>query len=462
MYNLIKERIRDRGGADAGARLRPNRTIFFLLIFIPCFTTLIYGGTESWALIFIGPLIALLAAVWLIRSIRTGEFTVEADPLLLPLAGIFALGLFQLLPFGGDTLANDLLGVQASRSFSMDPFATRIFLTRLTGYIIFFAAALTFIDTEVRRRKLVAAISIIGGTLAFGGILQKLASPAAIYGLRETPNAIPFGPFVNQHHFASLMVLLSGPTLGQIFAKVHKRQTKLLHVISSVLMAAAVVLTGSRGGLIAFCATFGITLLAFFGRRTRDKEREKWMPVAIAAISGAVIVIGLVIFLGGAESLLRGVGFQNTTDDISSGRLHFWSVAWQIFLSNPIIGVGFDAFGVAFTAFDTRNGLFRVEQAHNDYLQTLADGGVVGFLCVAAFVSLFAKRCLLGIKTLSDRSHRAVVLGAFAGCFGMLIHSFFDFPLRTAANAFFFLLVAALAITCISRNNKQNTLTNAD
>ena len=46
--------------------------------------------------------------------------------------------------------------------------------------------------------------------MAFFGILQRLAHPEGIYGFRETPQAIPFGPFVNQHHFAAFMEMTSG------------------------------------------------------------------------------------------------------------------------------------------------------------------------------------------------------------------------------------------------------------
>ena len=118
----------------------------------------------------------------------------------------------------------------------------------------------------------------------------------------------------------------------------------------------------------------------------------------------------------------------------------------KIFLKNPILGAGFDAFGgVAFTKFDTWNGFFRVEQAHNDYLQILADGGVVAFACAAAFILLLFNRGIGVIRRSTSPGRRSIAIGALAGCFGILVHSFFDFPLRTLSNSYFFLLLAALA-----------------
>ena len=111
-------------------------------------------------------------------------------------------------------------------------------------------------------------------------------------------------------------------------------------------------------------------------------------------------------------------------------------------MDHPILGAGYDAFGVAFTRYDTWNGVFRIEQAHNDYLQALADAGIAGFVYVAAFIFWLFKKGFGVIAEATDLFRSSSSVGALAGCFGILIHSFFDFPLRTPVNAFLFLLMA--------------------
>ena len=103
---------------------------------------------------------------------------------------------------------------------------------------------------------------------------------------------------------------------------------------------------------------------------------ETLLGTEILILANVVIAAAGVLFLSGADPLVRGTGLRGGKGDVTSGRMHFWSVAWQIFLEHPIAGAGFDAFGVAFTRLDTWNGYFRVEQAHNDYLQMLADGKI--------------------------------------------------------------------------------------
>jgi O-antigen ligase len=150
-----------------------------------------------------------------------------------------------------------------------------------------------------------------------------------------------------------------------------------------------------------------------------------------------------VVLLGGEDAISRLVGSVNT-DDPSTGRTHFWSVTIDIIRNHPVLGTGLGAFGVVYTGYDTRNGLYRLEQAHNDYLQVLSDGGIVGaILGIIFLVSLF--RMGFSRRESPDQFRRGVATGALAGCFAVLIHSFFDFTLHTTSNTLLFLTLAALA-----------------
>jgi O-antigen ligase len=430
-----------------------NRTIFALLFVIPIVITLAFGGTDTWALMMLFTMISLLGGTWIVHSIRRGEFQINADTMLLPIVGLIVLGLFQLMPLGNAGIPEGVINASPSNALTQDQFATRIFLARLFCYLIFFAAALTFINTNARLRKAAFAIIIFGGVLAFGAILQKLASPDAIYGIRETPQAIPFGPYVNQHHFASLMVLLSGIAIAHIFGDGVSKQSKLLIAISALIMGISVPMTSSRGGVISYAAMIFMVVLFTFARKG-SRKIERLIPAIGGLLVIGIIGVGSILFLGGSDSLLRGIGMQASAD-ISSGRLHFWSVAFEIFKANPIFGAGLDAFGVAYTKFDTWNGRYRVEQAHNDYLQAMADGGIIGFACIVGFVVLFVKKGYSRIAT-AGIFQRVTAVGAFAGCAGVLIHSFFDFPLRTAGNGFFFLLVATLAVLPLTADPSED------
>lgn len=438
-------------GSEGSSRL--SLAIVVLIYTTLAFATIVYGGVDTGALSVLAMICAVIVGLWCALSWRRRSIRLSTNLLQLPVAGLIVIALIQLLPLGGGAVS-EIMNIQPVSSLSLDPYATRFFIIRLLVCLVFFAASLTFIDGYRRIRALAIFIVIFGSLMAFFGILQFLAKPDAIYGLRPSPQAIPFGPFMNQHHFAALMEMTSGLTLGILFTMKMTKDKKLLLAIAVILMGISIVLTGSRGGMLSFLGVIVFVIMTGIQRKVdaRDVEAhaasDKWRKrvAGIAAVSALVLVIlGTVFFLGGGDSVFRGVGLQNASDDVTSGRSRFWNVAAQVFLDNPVIGAGLDSFGVAFTRYDPSNGSLRVEQAHNDYLQILSDAGILGFACVAIFIFFLFRQGLSLISNETDPFRRAAAIGALAGCFGILIHSFFDFPLRTPANAFFFLILVVIA-----------------
>jgi O-antigen ligase len=433
---------------------RASGVVFVLLCAVLIFAPLAYGAVDAWALSLLTLLLFVVALAWLFDARQTGEFRFSASFLQIPLVGLILIGLVQLLPLASPAIAPDLLNVPASRALSLDPYATRFAVVQLALYLIFFAAALVFVENQKRLRRIVFIIVLYGAILAFLGILQRLMSAESIFGVRVVQNAVPFATFINQHHFAAFMEMTAGLTLGLLYNRSTKNDKRLLLWIALAIMGIALILTGSRGGLISFLGVVGFVTLASL---ILKKEETSEMPQSFFAshfglIGGALallfVIFGVVLFLGGDNSLLRGVGLSNA-EDVSNGRFHFWSIAAQIIRDHPILGAGLDAFGAAFPRYDTWSGALRVEQAHNDYLQIFADAGIFGFLLALAFVYFLFRESLKRIRRTSDRFRRGTAIGALAGCFGVLIHSFFDFPLRTPSNMFYFLTFAALATVAI-------------
>ncbi len=443
--------------AIGGVSSRLSSAIFLLLCIVPVFSTVLFGGVDNTTWIIISMFWAAIVLLWLAESTKAKGLLFSPNVLQIPIVGLLLIGLVQLMPLGGG-VAGDLLSIPTSHALSIDQYATRFFVTRLIVYLVFFAACLTFINNERRLKKAVLLVIIFGASMAFIGILQRLATPEGIYGLRKTPQSLPFGPFVNQHHFAAFMEMTAGCTFGLMFGKMTGRDKKLLLVMALAVMGIATVWTSSRGGVIGFGSMLAfVVLVNFFSRVPSGKTAEssaggsiqRNIALAAAGMAVVLVVFGTVLFLGGGDALFRGIGVINASGDLSSGRTHYWAVAIKVFLEHPILGAGFDAFGAAYTKFDTWNGTLRVEQAHNDYLQTLADAGLAGFACIAAFIYLLFKKGLRTISAVGSNFRRNAAIGALAGCFGILIHSFFDFPLRTPSNAFFFLLLAAIATVAI-------------
>ncbi len=449
--------------ADAAVAGKPSRLseiIFFALLAISIFAVIIFGAVDVWALGLFSLFVGAIAVLWLADAWRNGELRFSASPLQIPLFGLTLIGLIQLLPLRGSADLSGLLSIPASGALTLAPVQTRFAVIQLITYLVFFAAALNFINNRKRLRKTVTAIIIFGALMAFFGILQSLAAVDGIYGARKPIQAITFASYVNQHHFAALMEMTIGLTLALLFGNATSKDKRIFLIAAAAVMGIAILFTGSRGGFISLLAVLGFVVAANLlkkqsdGQSSDDSEKQTNLRRNLTLIGGGLaLILGLlsaVIMLGADQSLMRVAGLNFRGTDITSGRTQFWAVALKIISDYPILGTGLDSFGIVFTRYDTWNGSMRVEQAHNDYLQILADAGILGFICVLSFIVLLFKKSLAIVAKSSDNFRRSTAVGALAGCLGIIVHSFFDFPLRTPANGYFFLLFAVLATATIN------------
>ncbi len=138
------------------------------------------------------------------------------------------------------------------------------------------------------------------------------------------------------------------------------------------------VLSGSRWPLFVFA----LAILVAEGKQVW--RFGKWM------LLGAV---GVGSLLAAEGTLLKRMtelfeGDQSIYERVP--RLLFWKMHWQMFLDHPLVGVGYAASDLAAKNYYQKNGFgsFKEQyEAHNIFLQTLADSGLLGF---AGLLALFA------------------------------------------------------------------------
>ena len=416
-----------------------SRFIVLMLCLAVVTTTLAFGTVHAWALAAFQLSAALVVVLWMMDAWRTGVLRVSRNVLQIPLVGLFAVGLIQLLPLGAAPL-------------TYDPHATRVALVEIAGLVVYFAAALAFTDSPKRLRLLARLVIVFGFLLAVYGLMQHFVNPRTIFFVREPKQAEPFGPYVNRHHFAGYMELALAMPLGLLFAGAVARERVVLYGFASAIMAIALVMTNSRGGLLSMVCE--VLFLAAVSMLARGRAREREDRDLAARLRSAAVRVGLgfalvlavfvgVLYFGGEDALSRVAGTVYS-DDPTTGRAHFWRGTAQIIQDHPVLGTGLGSFGAVYPRYDTGNGTYRLEQAHNDYLQIFSDAGVVGGALGLLFVAALFWTAVRRMHS-PDRFRRGVALGALGGCAGALVHSFFDFTLHTTANALLFLLLAALA-----------------
>ena len=426
-----------------------SRFVFLTICVAIVMSALAYGTVHYWALAVFNLGALVIVILWVVDAWDLKTFRVSRNVLQLPLLGLLVLGLIQLLPLSN--VVESGLSTGVIQTLSLDANSTRLVLVQISTLLIYFSATLVFLDTPHRLHVLVRTILIFGFCLAIFGLTQSIATPNRVYWVRELNQSTAFGPFINRHHFAGYMELTIALPLGLLFGGAIAKEKRLLYLFIAALMGVALIMTTSRGGIISliaeiffFVAVTSVWRPSRAQRRSKKKSRIRSAGIRIGLGVGLLVALFVgVLFFGGEFSIYRIIDSVNT-DDPTTGRAHFWSVTLGIIKAHPILGTGLGAFGVVYTQFDTRSGLFRLEQAHNDYLQILSDAGIVGGILGLSFVILLFRRAFHRMRS-KDEFRRAVALGAAGGCFAVLVHSFFDFTLHTTSNALLFLVLAGLA-----------------
>jgi O-antigen ligase len=418
-----------------------NRAIAIWILTVFVLMTMLYGGVHQPVLAVFYASVALLAILWAADSWVTGGGRISGSWLQMPLVALGIYAVVQVIPFGTTTDASGVGGIP--RTISADPFATSITAIQIFSLLIVFGAMLAYIECAKRLRRLAAFVTIFGFAYAFFAILQSVLSPDAIFGIYRPASGHPYGTFVNRNDYAAMMVMFLSVPLGMLFSDAVARDKRLLYIVAVALMATSLLLSQSRGGLVAFVVE--IILLVLF--TTRQRGSKKLILRFALSATLLLIAIGGAIFVGGETSLMRlsgsDVAVENPAETTS--RFHIWSTTTKMIADNMPFGVGLGAFPAVYPRYDTSSGFERVEQAHNDYLQLVSDGGIVGAILGLFFLYLLIRQGRQAVAIDNGLRH-GIAIGALAGVIAVLVHSLFDFVLHvTAVSLLFLMLLAMLA-----------------
>jgi len=144
--------------------------------------------------------------------------------------------------------------------------------------------------------------------------------------------------------------------------------------------------------------------------------------------------------------LFRAVGGRLPDTEISGGmRLSIDRDTFRMFREKALLGWGLGTFPVVYPQFRSFYTNFFVNEAHNDYLQLLAEMGLLGFGMMVWFVILAYRNALRKMGNWMNEVSGAVTLACMMGFTGILVHSLVDFNLQIPANAALFYVFCTIA-----------------
>jgi len=386
------------------------------------FAVLSHGAVEPWSRAVLESAAGLLLVLWAVQFFYAGPEREIALPRL-----IFPLAAFTLL-----IIAQLALRLTASQ------FSTRIELQLLVSMaILVFLSAQAF-RTAREWRQFAWFIMILGFAISGLGILQHLTFNGKLYWFREMRyGGIPFGPFVNRNHFAGFAELVLPMSLVPLLMGRVRRERMILVGILAIIPVSALLLSASRGGIVSLGAELAFVVLVVLLQKAGGRHLFVGGMVLLAAFA-------TVAWLGVNEVLARFSTLQ-TLEVTQSKRAAMRRGTWRIFVDHPMVGTGLGTLQQVYPPYETLFDGKIVNHAHNDFLEALAETGIVGGACCAWFLGVLFVGALRFWQSEGNSFANTLRLCGWAACCGLLVHSLVDFNLHIPSNLLLFLLMALLA-----------------
>ncbi len=250
--------------------------------------------------------------------------------------------------------------------------------------------------------RIIRAIAFIGLTASIAAIVQRAQRIDLLYGVwrPQDVGARPYGPFVNRNHLATWVIMACPLVFGYLLARaphtgaarhISQRVANALKQLGSIriwlavavcVMTLTVLLSGSRSGLIGLMSAFALSTALTRGRGTLAVRR--WVTLQFTLL--AVVVLSFANY----DVLLRRFEESMASAQQGRGRMAIWHDTIRLAADFPLTGTGAGTYGKAISVYQTAEPGYAIDQAHNHYLQLMAEGGawllMPGALAAALFL----------------------------------------------------------------------------
>jgi O-antigen ligase len=426
-----------------------------------------YGSVEPWWKALFQCAIFLLAAVSVVgNSISWPRLQVR---LFLPLFMVAGFALVQTI--GGATHSDNTSGIGSA--ISADPYQTRLFAIYLMSLLTLSWLITTHVKNQRRVYQLVDTIVTIGFLSAAFGLWRQLTQQSDGFFLAGLKAGFGYGQFINANHFAYLMEMALGLIFGAAAAGGLRGVRLPAYLVAAAPITIGLVLSGSRGGILSLVCLVPLAALILFRSRQKNSV-DTGLPKASVWHRGKSILIQLllivlllsatimtVVYVGGeplnGKLATLNAEFDRSTADTYVLRTSTWRATWNLIKNRPLAGAGFGGYWIAITKYHAASGEITPQEAHNDYLELMASGGLIGLALALWFLIEFIRAARRNLKS-DDGYMRPIRLGALASIVAVAIHSLVDFGLHIPVNAFVFVAIASLVLVSATPHGPNRSL----
>lgn len=445
---------------------KPSQALARNLALLAALTLILLYATVNWGGVVREDRSIYLLALGVV-SVSAGLFRARTNSVprlapvlrwLLPLLPIYVA--FQILPLPsgwvaalsparGQVLAalGPIGGVPTYASISVFPSGTLQHLLLISGYLVVFLLVreLTWFFAD---RPWILAVPLVA-----------IAAWQAVLGIAQHSgggDGIVRGDYVNRNHFAGLLELTLPFTVAYPLGLLRERHRRsgipmpdALRMSASWAVAATllagIAFSLSRMGFVsAMCSFLVMGVVAVVTHKSSwhsSSPAIKWTSIAAVAL-----LVSTIFFFLPPDQLVQRFAGVSANQGIDEGRAELWAETVNLVRAYPIFGCGLGGYQSAFPKYKISGPLVTDDYAHNDYLQVLAEMGILGgsiLLGLATIIVRSSFRCALSV---SEPAVWSLALACCGSLSAILIHSLADFNLYIPANAFIVSWVAGIVV----------------
>ncbi len=355
--------------------LKPEYGVFFLIFFI--YANLSSTFTYQFHLPSLNkPLVGLIAV-----SVLVSRFMMAHEPVRFNTTTIFMVIYGAALLTSSFFAEDGKVAIDGATDFLKD--------------LIIFVLIINVADNEKDWRGAMSVFLLAGTFLAslsayqglsgdYKNTFWDLAQPLTAHISGETERPRLTGPLGDPNFYSQILVMSLPLAVYRVLDE-RSRNRRLYYIYSVLVLFISIMFTYSRGGMLALVLIAGLIAI--------DRKVPPHiiglsaatfflvvMPLLPKEVSDRFSTLNILSQLGksGSSSSVRGVG-----DESMQGRTSEMIVAVQMFMDNPLIGVGFDNYPVLYQEYSKYLGIDnRSEQreAHSLYLEVGAETGLLGYI----------------------------------------------------------------------------------
>ncbi|MEW6671017.1 MAG: O-antigen ligase family protein [Thermodesulfobacteriota bacterium] len=473
---------------------KADRIIFAGIITLLVFAPLAFGALHVWAYTLVELGVFVLLGLWVLdrfifsKSGGPAWVKTPANLFLLLLVGFIGLQLVPLPPswaaflsprtFADKQVLNDVLtraGAGAGGWMPLAYFLHPVIIQglKLITYLGMFFLTLNTLRSKKRMDILIYVLVFMGLFEALYGIYQLFsAQPRVWWWLSPTvAGGRASGTFTGANHYAGYLemavLLLFGFMIAQrrrrgrivsglgggraalqrlvgLFAPESASPRMIFFFFAAVVMTLALLMSGSRGGILAMgAAMLGIAVIFF--------SKQGYRKYGGLAVLFCVLALFYGVHIGIDRTLKRFEQVQGLEE-----RLFITRTIVPMVNAYKAAGVGWGNFRHVYPRFspDDFNRVSSSGHAHNDWIEALSEAGLAGgFLIAAAFI-LFLFRMIRVWRYRRDLYALGVGAGVMAGLLALAFHSYFELNMHIPANPLTLAAVLALGYAVLHREGR--------